>query len=127
MVTLDFAETFNDTVMIPKLVEARDKLVDIMIRKCPVKTGATLRGEDGIVETHEPMMPLTDAEDHGEGESSMGGQVLGYTIIVGAGPPGNPSEKYAVYLQCGTSKMAPRPLLPTEDEVVAVLQEVFGG
>lgn len=124
MPTFDFGQTFDEAMMAPIMAEVRDKLVDVMIRKCPVDTGATLRGENGTVDRRETLTPL--AEGPGGVDEAIGGQLLGYSIVVGAGPPGNPSEKYVLYLQLGTSKMAPRPLLPTEDEVLAVLQEVFG-
>lgn len=140
-VEFDFSKSFNETLMQTVRREIKEKLVDIMRAKCPVRTGRLLWSEGGMV----------------GGQVSFGKHIVrGWTVLVGAGLKDGPpiadfpmSERalkhwrskatmrrrptprtsgdstYAYYLQVGTKYMAPRPLLPTEGEVVQVLQEVF--
>jgi hypothetical protein len=109
--TLDFSETFNEPLMETVCREIKDELVFIMRGRCPVLTGRLLWSEGGFI----------------------GGSVIGNVVTVGAGQLSGPEiagtgdSSYAYYLQTGTKYMAPRPLLPTETEVVQVLQEVFSG
>jgi hypothetical protein len=140
-VEFDFSETFNESLMATVRREIMEGLLDIMRAKCPVRTGRLLWSEGGaaagglfmggqMVKGQEVVVgaglkdgpPIADLPMSERGIKRWRAIA---TMRRRPTPRVSGDSSYAYWLQVGTKWMAPRPLLPTEDEVVQVLQEVF--